>query len=116
MATAVEPFRVTLTADELRATFETLATEWRRRSGYLSFTHKRVALPEYQRIIGLGRPVVPLLLGELEREPDAWFAALEAITGENPVTDSAAGDRLAMANAWLQWGRQRGVLGASGLE
>ena len=37
-------------------------------------------LRPYQRIIGMGLPVVPLILEELEREPDQWFWALEAIT------------------------------------
>ena len=30
-------------------------------------------------------PVVPLILAELEHEPDQWFWALEAITDEDPV-------------------------------
>ncbi len=40
-------------------------------------------LNPYQRIIGIGWPVVPLILDELQREPDQWFWALEAITDEN---------------------------------
>ena len=36
--------------------------------------------------------VVPLILSELEKEPDLWFWALEAITDENPVSESDAGD------------------------
>ena len=82
----------------------------------MSFTHKRIALPEYQRIIGLGRPAGPLLLRELEREPDFRFRALEAITGENPGPESATGDWQAIADAWVEWGRQREVLGVCGPE
>jgi hypothetical protein len=115
MTTAVEPFRETLSADELRTTFEELAEAWKERSGYLSFIRKKIALPEYQRIIGLGRPVVPLLLRELEREPAFWFWALECITGENPVPESvsSSGDIKATADLWVEWGRQRGLLGAN---
>jgi hypothetical protein len=111
-ATITEPFRETLTSDELRATFQQLAEAWRQRSGYLGFIHKKVALPEYHRIIGLGRPVVPLLLRELEREPEFWFSALEAITGENPVPESvsSSGDIRATADAWVEWGYRHGVL------
>lgn len=113
MPTAVEPFRETLTTDELRRTFEGLAEAWRKRTRYVSFTHKMVATTEYQRIIGLGRPVVPLLLQDLEREPDFWFWALECITGENPVPESALGSIRAMADAWIEWGYRHGVLGAT---
>ena len=31
------------------------------------------------------RPVIPLILAELKREPDHWFKSLREITGENPV-------------------------------
>jgi hypothetical protein len=111
MPATVEPFRETLTADELRTTFEELAEAWRNRTRYQSFIQKLVTAPEYQRIIGLGRPVVPLLLRDLEREPEFWFWALECITGENPVPESALGDIDAMSAAWVDWGYRHGVLG-----
>jgi hypothetical protein len=115
MATAVEPFRETLTADELRRTFEELAEAWRERTRYKSFIQKLYSAPEYQRIIGLGRPVVALLLQDLEREPQFWFWALECITGENPVPESvsASGDIRATTDAWVRWGYAHGVLGAT---
>ena len=47
--------------------------------------------PSYQRIIGLGSAVVPLLLRELERQPDHWFWALKAITGADPVPAASRG-------------------------
>ena len=47
---------------------------------------------------------------ELEREPDHWFWALEAITGESPVPESDAGDIEASALAWVEWGREKGLL------
>ncbi|MEX2561314.1 MAG: hypothetical protein WD403_15430 [Pirellulales bacterium] len=54
------------------------------------------------------------LLQELENEPDYWFWALEAITGENPVPDELRGNLEEMAVAWLEWGRVHGYLvGAS---
>lgn len=114
MPAVAEPFRETLTQDELRTTFVRLAEAWRQQSGYLGFIRKKIAIPEYHRIIGLGRPVVPLLLRELEREPEFWFWALEAITGENPVSESvsASGDIQANADAWVEWGYRHGVLRA----
>jgi hypothetical protein len=64
--------------------------------------------PSYQRIIGLGPAVLPLLLRELEREPDHWFWALKAIAGEDPVPGASRGKVREMARAWVEWGRQQG--------
>jgi len=77
---------------------------------HLSNTGQISLVFSYQSIIGMGPAVVPLILAELEREPDHWFWALEAITGENPVNKDDAGDIEASANAWVEWGRQNGQL------
>lgn len=50
----------------------------------------------------------PLLLAELEREPDWWFAALKAMTGADPVTRENRGKLLEMTRAWLDWGKAQG--------
>src|SRR5256885_1317850 len=72
-------------ATGLRRTFEELADTWRRETGFLSFMQQRALHPAYQRIIGMGWAAVPLLLRELQRQPDHWFWALHAITGEEPA-------------------------------
>jgi hypothetical protein len=77
--------------------FRALCAEWKSQA-------------RYQRIIGLGLPAVPLILEELNREPDHWFWALESITGENPVPAEAMGRVPQMAEAWVQWGRRHGLL------
>lgn len=100
--TAIEP--------DLKEQFERLCAEWRERSRYLSNTAQMAMLRPYQRIIGMGRPAVPLILAELRREPDQWFWALEAITGENPVPPDAAGQVQRTAEAWIDWGLDRGYL------
>ncbi len=92
----------------LEEAFLQLAEQWRRETGMLSVVSKMVIHPAYQRIIGMGQPVVPLLLRELEREPDHWFWALQAITGENPVQPAQRGNLEEMAAAWLGWGREHG--------
>src|ERR1700758_1219807 len=76
---------------ELEAQFERLAARWREESQFMSSVTDMVMLPSYQRIIGMGREAVPLLLRELERDPDNWFWALQAITGEDPVPASDRG-------------------------
>jgi hypothetical protein len=64
----------------------------------------------YGEIIALGPAVVPLLLRELEHQPNHWFAALRSLTGEDPVPASERGRIGPMTAAWLKWGRDRGYL------
>jgi hypothetical protein len=73
-------------------------------SGYLD----KVLHPAYQRIIGLGKDVIPFILRELQDEPSEWFWALRALTGEDPTTEKTAGNREKLAEAWLNWGKKNG--------
>jgi len=47
-------------------------------------------------------------LEELQKEPDHWFEALSAITGEDPVKPEDDFDQA--VDAWLEWGRQRRII------
>jgi hypothetical protein len=94
---------------DLERIFAALVKNWRREIGGTSSSEKIVLSPSYQRIIGLGRAALPLILRDLERRPNHWSWALRAITGENPVPAEAAGDLEAAANAWLEWGRRNNV-------
>jgi hypothetical protein len=90
----------------LEEEFGRLAARWRDETEHLSstdvFTHS-----DYQRIIGLGARVVPLLLRDLATTGAHWFWALRAITGENPVRAEDAGSVRKMTAAWLEWGEER---------
>jgi len=55
--------------------FHRLRREWLSQRAHDSSTMKMVMLPAYQRIIGMGPDVVPLLLRELDADPDLWFWA-----------------------------------------
>lgn len=90
--------------------FRRLAAEWKEQARYLSDSRRMAMLRPYQAIIGMGLPVVPLILEELKREPDHWFYALEVITDESPVPADAQGDMRRIADAWLAWGRQHGLI------
>lgn len=96
------------TREELEKEFMELVEEWHRETGMMSLVSKMVMHPAYQRIIGMGQPVIPLILRELEREPDHWFWALRAITGANPVKPEQQGRLKQMAQAWIQWGKEHG--------
>lgn len=88
--------------------FEKLKSEWKTK--FMSNSAQMATLWPDQQIIGMGRPALPLILKELERETDHWFWALEAISGENPVVPDEAGQVEKMSKAWLEWGRRQGLI------
>lgn len=94
--------------EEDLARFQQLAALWKKETAHHSNAAKRALHPAYQEIIGMGDRAVPLLLSELQREPDDWFWALHAITGAKPVPPASAGKLQAMAAAWLEWGKTHG--------
>lgn len=66
--------------------------------------------PSYQRIIGMGKPVLPLIFKELAKSNGHWYWALKAITGEDPVKPKHSGRMIVMRHEWLKWGRVNGYL------
>lgn len=92
----------------LGALFAELTAEWRQDTRFLSSTSAIATHPAYQRIIGLGPQVIPLILSDLQRAPGHWFWALTALTGENPVDPADQGRIGAMTAAWLKWGTDNG--------
>ncbi|OSO91906.1 hypothetical protein B7O87_07035 [Cylindrospermopsis raciborskii CENA303] len=88
--------------------FQALAAQWRRETRYLSLMSDIVLNTAYQQIIGMGKPVVAMILQDLKQQPDHWFWALRSITGENPIRAEDRGRVGQMAMAWLEWGRQHG--------
>lgn len=110
---ALDQIKLRLGTEELVAAsteskFMRLREEWKSQRGPESSTARLAMHPAYQKIIGMGPAVVPLLLRELESEPEAWFWALRAITEEDPVPPEIRGDGGAMAQAWLKWGKEWG--------
>jgi len=106
--TTVLPPQSGSSSAQLEAVFLELVARWKDERGPTSSTTELAMCPSYQRIIGLGPAVVPLLLRELEREPDHWFWALRAITGADPVPPASRGKVRDMAQIWIGWGRQQG--------
>jgi len=100
----------TQAAESIHERFRELRDDWKSKTRHLSNTAQISLVFSYQKIIGMGPAVVPLILSELQKEPDHSFWALEAITDENPVSESDAGDMEASARVWVQWGRDRGLL------
>jgi hypothetical protein len=97
----------------LAASFNEQVRRWKDETAHLSSEAKAISHPSYLRIIGLakdssGHELERLLLHELETEPDLWFAALSAVTGEDPVNSEYDFDE--SVEAWLRWGREKGIV------
>lgn len=88
--------------------FETLVAEWKTTRNQLSSGTEVVMHPAYQKIIGMGLAVVPLILREMEANLDHWFWALKAITGKDPVPPAHRGRLKLMAKDWLDWAKKQG--------
>jgi hypothetical protein len=95
---------------DLELTFQELAGQWQEETAHLSSQTQIALHPAYQRIIGLGPVVLPLIFRDLERKRSFWFWALRALTGENPVRSEDQGRVRQMTEAWLTFGRERGYL------
>ena len=92
----------------LERAFHQLAGEWKAATALTSSGTEMLLHPAYQRIIGMGAEVVGLIVAELRREPDHWFWALQAITGEDPVAAGDHGKIDRMTAAWLSWAGRHG--------
>ena len=88
--------------------FTELVGRWKSARRNVSSVSRMASHPAYKEIIRMGEAAIPLLLAELRREPDHWFPALQAITGENPVTKERWGKLQQMAASGLDWGEAHG--------
>jgi hypothetical protein len=95
-------------APSLRDKFQALATEWRRGTRLLSASDEKILHPAYQSIIAMGSNAVPLVLHELQLRRGHWFWALRFMAGVDPVPEGANIDQA--RDAWLEWGRLKGLL------
>lgn len=94
----------------LAEAFRTFADEWRRATRFQSSLDRITNHPAYRAVVELGEDVIPLVLGELETRPEPWFAALREIAKVDPVKPEDRGNMRAMADAWIRWGRDRGLI------
>jgi len=102
-----EPTEPTVLWDSFQ--FHRLVEQWHeQRVETNSSISEIIACPAYLRIIAMGKGALPLIIEQLKNEgddPDHWCAALEAITGENPVPEDAHGDTVRIAQAWIEWSK-----------
>jgi hypothetical protein len=90
--------------------FQKLAGEWSRDTWHISSPKDLTNHPKYRQVIDLGWDVVPSLLRELHRTDRFWFTALSEITHLRPFDPKDAGNVKRMTDAWLDWGRKKGLI------
>src|SRR5207245_1288531 len=91
--------------------FRALLDQWDRDTAVLSDASRILGHPAYRKIVAMGQRAVPLILHELEEGGGyfAWFAALEAITKEDPVPKGVVAGQVCR-EAWPKWGKERGLI------
>lgn len=91
--------------DALQKEFNERADRWERETGIYSSPTKRFLHEDYQIIMTMGEPVIPMILKRLQTNPSDWFWALKHFARR----DVAAGcDNFQDAvDAWLAWGAEK---------
>ena len=98
--------RAATVSDDTKSLFLQLADQWKSQTAHVSFIGQRIQHPAYQKILGMGKGVIPFIFEEMEREPDHWFHALAILTGENPLPSDFRGTIKDAVSLWVQWGRE----------
>lgn len=94
---------------DISTRFSNLKSQWKNETAMLSSSTKIAMHPAYQQIIGMGKEVIPYILYEMSLKPGHWFWALKSITGEDPVLPEQRGRVKEMTQAWLNWGKSKGI-------
>ncbi len=102
--------KIAIVKQSMEERFTSLKKEWEEHTMVLSSPTAKAMHPSYQSIIGMGYDVVKYLLCDLQSEPNHWFWALKAITGCDPVPPEDVGDVERMSEAWINWGRESGII------
>jgi hypothetical protein len=96
--------------EQLKVEFTNLASQWTQAVEGMSSTVEMSKHPAYQKIVSMGQAVIPFLLEDLRQNPIYWLPVLRQITKENPVQPEQRGKVKQMAEAWLNWGKQKGYI------
>ena len=109
MAAALDQASRRQQTEGLRDEFESLTRQWKDETAGDSTGTAILLHPAHQRIVGMGRPALPLILQDMREHGGHWFAALRSISGQNPVASEDQGRIRKMQEAWIEWGRRNGI-------
>ena|SRR6266576_2465133 len=94
----------------LELEFTERADRWEREAGIHSSPGAAILHNDYQSILGMGKPAIPLILKRLQRSGGNWFWALRHISREEEDPAKDAKDIQAAILAWIEWGRRNHYL------
>lgn len=103
-------FQQTNTTETTRSKFERAALTWETDTLMESSVNRMIVHPAYLSIIAMGTDALPFIFEHMRIQPGFWFAALEAITNENPIRQTSRGDILAMTKDWIDWAKEGGYV------
>lgn len=92
----------------LEERFQMLTRRWNNETSFISSLTEITRNSAYLEIVAMGEQAIPLILAELQSNPNHWFLALRLITGEDPAKEYRNFDDA--VDAWIQWGRERGYV------
>lgn len=94
-----------------RHLFDALAEWWHEGTDALSSLNQKAGHRAHRRIVALGEQVVPYILEDLRDRGGHWEMTLAEITHESPpIPTGYPMNALGTREAWLQWGRDRGLI------
>lgn len=98
-----EKMFVYLAYDDSQVAFDALKAWWENETRFESSTTKMREHPNYKAIVAMGKPVIPLIIADIQSNPSHLFLTLHDITGENPCPEEHAGDVSLLCADWVQW-------------
>jgi hypothetical protein len=110
LANVVANFGKSFPRPDLVKSFREYADNWYKETIRDSSTSRMTSNVNYLKVIKLGPAVVPLILRELQSDPAPWFLALRVLTENTEVGKGHAGDFEKIAEAWISWGKERGLI------
>jgi len=88
--------------------FNPLADAWESETAFTSAVKDMVVNQNYQDIIGMGHPALPLIFERLSDSPTRWILALRAVVGHDVAAGSTTSAE-AVAR-WLDWAKSNGYI------
>lgn len=61
-------------------------------------------------ILLIGKPMISVILEDIQTEPHWWFHTLYTLTGVWPCSKENAGCLVKLTEEWIEWGKKNGFL------
>jgi hypothetical protein len=90
----------------IKSVFYNLYEKWEEEIKYQSSTDAIANNPFFNKIVNLGKDVIPYIIEVLRDTPGFLIIALHKITGVNPVKPENRGYIKKMSDDWIAWWEQ----------